>query len=140
MYFYYYVYVFLFLSYFYVCSVLFILFSLCCSMYLFVCKCVLYYCHRVATQLQLTNISTWRKWSIEIYFRNLIHCFRIRVYLFNAIADMQQTYLYGLFSRKGYVFWHSCPWNVCVVTGKKNIFFWKYFVTQILGCEKRTFL
>jgi len=38
---------------------------LCCSMYLFVffrslyfcvCKCVLYYCHRVATQLQLTNI------------------------------------------------------------------------------------
>jgi hypothetical protein len=24
---------------------------------LFVCKCVLYYCHQVATQLQLTNIS-----------------------------------------------------------------------------------
>jgi len=24
---------------------------------LFVCKCVLYYCHRVLTQLQLTNIS-----------------------------------------------------------------------------------
>ena len=24
---------------------------------LFVCKCVLYYCHRVETQLQLTNIS-----------------------------------------------------------------------------------
>ena len=24
---------------------------------LFVCKCVLYYCHRVKTQLQLTNIS-----------------------------------------------------------------------------------
>jgi len=24
---------------------------------LFVCKCVLYYCHRVLTQLQVTNIS-----------------------------------------------------------------------------------
>ena len=33
-------------------SKLFVLFFV-----LFVCKCVLYYCHRVATQLQLTNIS-----------------------------------------------------------------------------------
>jgi hypothetical protein len=35
-----------------VCIVCFVLFCV-----LFVCKCVLYYSHRVATQLQLTNIS-----------------------------------------------------------------------------------
>jgi len=44
----------LFVLFFVICVVrlLFVLFSV-----LFVCKCVLYYCHRVATQLQLTNIS-----------------------------------------------------------------------------------
>jgi len=34
------------------CIVCFVSFCVLC-----VCKCVLYYCHRVATQLQLTNIS-----------------------------------------------------------------------------------
>ena len=53
-YFYCYVYVFLLLCMF--CSVYSA--SLCCYMYcLCVNKCVLYYCHRVLTQLQLTNKS-----------------------------------------------------------------------------------
>jgi hypothetical protein len=38
---------------------------------LFVCKCVLYYCHRVATQLQLTNIS------IMLYIRRIYSLYQI---------------------------------------------------------------
>ena len=40
-------------SYYYVCSVLCILFH--CVVLCIVCVCVLYYCHRVSTQLQLTK-------------------------------------------------------------------------------------
>jgi hypothetical protein len=48
-----------------VCIVCFVSFSV-----LFVCICVLYYCHRVATQLQLTNISNhiilWRMFRYPV--------------------------------------------------------------------------
>jgi len=43
-----------------------VLFVLCRSVCVFVCKCVLYYCHRVATQLQLTNISYHILYHIDI--------------------------------------------------------------------------
>jgi hypothetical protein len=61
---------------------------------LLVCKCVLYYCHRVATQLQLTNISyhnipaakILRSLSFAQNYNNV--CFNIFVfscYLFHTI-------------------------------------------------------
>ena len=42
--------------------------SLCYSVYCFMCKCVMYYSHRVLTQLQLTNI-----YHIIIYISAKIH-------------------------------------------------------------------
>jgi hypothetical protein len=56
---------------FYVLFVSIVLFSV-----LFVCKCVLYYCHRVATQLQLTNIS-YHIIFVWLYYVYLILYFNI---------------------------------------------------------------
>jgi len=54
--------------YYYFCVYVFLLLCMLCSVYsvlsllfyvLFVCKYVLYYCHRLSTQLQLTYISNY---------------------------------------------------------------------------------
>jgi len=37
--------------------VLYVPFCVFCFHCIFMCKCVLYYCHRLSTQLQLTNLS-----------------------------------------------------------------------------------
>jgi hypothetical protein len=55
------------------CPVLYILFSLSFSV-LFVCICVPYYCHRVSTQLQLTNISYHIIYYIISYIKRWRTC------------------------------------------------------------------
>jgi hypothetical protein len=55
---------------------------------LFACKCVLYYCHRVATQLQLRNA--------ELY-KNTCLCFSTwklyKIYFFNSVQSNSKRYV-----------------------------------------------
>jgi len=72
MYSYFNVYVFVLLCMFYfVYSV-----PLCCSVHYFMCKCVMYYCHRLSTQLQLTNMSNSLFKYLAIPCDCCSHCLR----------------------------------------------------------------
>ena len=52
----------------------------------FVCKCVLYHCHRVFTQLQLTNIS-----YIYIYIYYIILLYQVFSYMFRFTLKPYQA-------------------------------------------------
>jgi hypothetical protein len=69
-------------SYCYVCSILYIVFIVLFCV-LFACKCVLYYCHRVATQLQLTNISSHIIIITFVdYYLDYEHNFNVEMFVF----------------------------------------------------------
>jgi len=56
----------LFFCYYVVLLFVLLCYYLCCPMY---CLCVLYHCHRVLTQLQLTNISIYHS---DMYCTNVV--------------------------------------------------------------------
>ena len=78
----------------YECSVLCILLSLCCSMYCLF-KCVLYYCHRVSTQMQLTNTYIMYQIISYILYHICINIVYIILYYISFVnIFVQDVYSY----------------------------------------------
>ena len=80
---------------------------------LFVCKCVLYYWQRVATQLQLTNISyhtlaqdSW--WKVTMYKTQLFLHWKLVYRKFHAIISMNKNCAQGLANAQSTIVTRYC--------------------------------
>jgi hypothetical protein len=106
------------------CSKIVVLFYVLFVLYRSVCKSVVYYCHRVTTQLQLTNISNIKniKQPPTVKFTVLCHLPELIILLFyDAIFHLRLCYqLWRMWSTLfSYVTWPlnwpaGCIFNLCI--------------------------
>jgi hypothetical protein len=70
---------------------------------LFVCQCVLYYCHRLSTQLQLNNNNN------NTFEPILFLCVSLKLFTYPSVA-LQPYVNFGLLENKG--IWPSCTFTL----------------------------